>query len=406
MHTRWICCQLGAREHYAIPRALHRYGALELLFTDLWMWPRSPLGRFKRSLQERFHADLAAANVCAPNLSSIAIEVRAKLASLRSRPHHRSYWQGRIARNASFQKAAVSRLSRIEPADMPRAVMGYSYMALQIFRLARARGWRTVLGQIDPGPPEDRIVAGLHEGNPVYSERLERPPPQYWAAWREECALADRIVVNSTWSKAALQEEGVPATKIKVIPLAHEMPEAVSFRRYYPAAFTSSRPLRVLFLGQINLRKGIGPLLDAIRLVRNEPMEFWFVGPMQVPIPEDLRNDPQVRWIGPVSRAKTAIFYREADVLLFPTFSDGFGLTQLEAQAWKLPIIATNFCGDVVQDQRNGWLLSEITANAIAATLRDCLASPAHLQECSDRSVPSERFGLSRVGEQWLHVFE
>jgi hypothetical protein len=30
------------------------------------------------------------------------------------------------------------------------------------------------------------------------------------------------------------------------------------------------------------------------------------------------------------------------------TFSDGFGLTQLEAQAWKLPMITTRFCGEVV----------------------------------------------------------
>jgi glycosyltransferase involved in cell wall biosynthesis len=371
------------------------------------MSPKNPLGGVKRGLRERFHADLAAANVCAPNLRSIVSEVRAKLASLPRLSYHGSYWQGCIARNASFQRAAVSRLSWIEATDMPRAVMAYSYAALQIFRLARARGWRTVLGQIDPGPPEDRIVARLYEENPFYRERLERPPPQYWAQWREECALADRIVVNSHWSLAALREEGVPATKIKVIPLAYEMSEAVStFERHYPAAFTPSRTMRVLFLGQVNLRKGIGPLLDAIRLLRTEPIEFWFVGPMQIPIPGDLRNDPQVRWIGPVSRAKTAAFYREADVLLFPTFSDGFGLTQLEAQAWKLPIIATNFCGDVVQDGRNGWLLSELTANAIAATLKRCLADPAHVQECSNQSVPSERFSLARIGQQWLHVFE
>jgi glycosyltransferase involved in cell wall biosynthesis len=407
LHTRWLCCQLGAREHYAVPRALHRYGALELLFTDLWMWPKNPLGSFKRGLRERFHADLAAANVCALNLSSIAMEVRAKLASRRNWSHHRSYWQGRIARNASFQKAAVSRLSRIEAADMPRAVMAYSYMALQIFRLARVRGWRTVLGQIDPGPPEDRIVARLYEENPFYREQLERPPPQYWAEWREECALADRIVVNSQWSQAALEEEGVPATKIKVIPLAYETPEAGStFQRYYPASFTPSRRMRVLFLGQINLRKGVGPLLDAIRLVRAEPMEFWFVGPSQIAIPADLRNNPQVRWIGPVSRAKTAAFYRQADLLVFPTFSDGFGLTQLEAQTWKLPIIATKFCGEVVQDRCNGWLLSEITPSAIATRLRSCLANPARLQECSDRCAPSKRFGLANIGEQWLHVFE
>ena len=50
------------------------------------------------------------------------------------------------------------------------------------------------------------------------------------------------------------------------------------FQRKYPAKFTLSRPLRVLFLGQINLRKGIGPLLDAVRTLRGEPIEFRIRG--------------------------------------------------------------------------------------------------------------------------------
>ena len=38
----WICCQLGAREHYAIPRALYRLGMLDYLLTDAWV-PSSSL---------------------------------------------------------------------------------------------------------------------------------------------------------------------------------------------------------------------------------------------------------------------------------------------------------------------------------------------------------------------------
>src|SRR5206468_6155217 len=101
-------------------------------------------------LRARFHAELALANVFAPNSSNIAVELRAKLAGLRD-------WRLTIARNDWFQKVAVARLSRMRPANTPRTLMAYSYAALKIFELARARGWRTVLGQIDPGPPEERI---------------------------------------------------------------------------------------------------------------------------------------------------------------------------------------------------------------------------------------------------------
>src|SRR5512136_2000509 len=110
--------------------------------------------------------------------------------------------------------------------------------------------------------------------------------------------------------------------------------------------------------------------------------------------------------MGPVAHQQTARFYREADVFVFPTFSDGFGLTQLEAQAWKLPIIATKYCGDVVENGRNGWLLTEPTGAAIAAAIRRCLAEPERLREFAANAVSLEQFGLPQIGSRLLRIFE
>lgn len=406
MKRDWICCQLGAREHYAVPRAMELYNRLEFLFTDTWVGPRNTLGSLIPSLGQRFHPDLAAACVYASNVRSIADEAWAKLTSLRGWPLRFSYWQGRFVRNKLFQRAAAKTLARVVADRTPTIVMAYSYMALDILRLARKRGYSTVLGQIDAGPLEDRIVAGLHDGSPNYCPQLQRPPLRYWSDWHEECAIADRIVVNSAWSKTALLSEGVPEGKIKIVPLAYDARQELTAEKEYPAQFTASRPLRVLFLGQINLRKGAGPLLDAIGLLRDVPLQLWLVGPVQIPVPDDLRNHPQVRWFGRVSRADTARFYREADVFMFPTFSDGFGLTQLEAQSWKLPIITTKFCGEVVEDGKNGWLLPEVSATAIAAALRRCIADPDLLRQLSAHSMLSSRFSLAYIGKQWLEVFD
>ena len=118
------------------------------------------------------------------------------------------------------------------------------------------------------------------------------------------------------------------------------MPGCSSIRAR-PKSFTLNRPLRVLFLGQVNLRKGMAVILEAMRLLKNEPVEFWFVGPRQMETPIESLNNKQARWLGGVARGEAQRYYQEADVFLFPSFSDGFGLTQLEAQAWKLPIIAS-----------------------------------------------------------------
>ena len=115
-----------------------------------------------------------------------------------------------------------------------------------------------MLGQIDPGPVEERIVAGLHKNSAIQHTHWEPAPEAYWDNWRNECSLADQIVVNSDWSKDALIGEGVAAEKLRVIPLAYEAAtDTQSFERHYPRSFSAERPLRVLFLGQINLRKGV-----------------------------------------------------------------------------------------------------------------------------------------------------
>jgi glycosyltransferase involved in cell wall biosynthesis len=87
-------------------------------------------------------------------------------------------------------------------------------------------------------------------------------------------------------------------------------------------------------------------------------------------------------------------------VFLFPTLSDGFGLTQLEAQAWQLPLITSRFCGEVVQDQVNGVVLPEVTGEAIAAVLRDFLAAPQHLASLSQRSGQFHQFSIAHLSEQ------
>jgi glycosyltransferase involved in cell wall biosynthesis len=396
---RWICCQIGAREHYAVARALHQRQALDLLIADVWVRPRNPLGAIKPNLRSRFHPELATASVHAPTFSGIRFELQAKRAGLRE-------WSLIVARNRWFQKAAVSRLGRVVRDGKRRVLMAYSYAALEIIRYARARGWRTILGQIDPGPPEERIVAKLYDKAPEQASRWQPAPDRYWSDWREECALADRIVVNSDWSRTALVEEGVPPEKLKVVPLAYEQPKSSDFAaREYPPTFTPDRPLRVLFLGQINLRKGIGPLFEAITILRSETIEFTFVGPIQLSIPADITKNPNVHFVGPVPRERTAPFYRDADVFILPTFSDGFAMTQLEAQFWKLPVIATKSCGEVVEHGTNGWLLPEISSAAIVLLLRRCL-EPAELRALSARCMCNRRFSLDSVGTEWLSAFE
>lgn len=397
---------MGAREHYAIPRALHQAGQLALSIADAWVLPNSVLNLLPTpllaNLRDRFHPDLAGASVHANTCSLIRFE-------LAQRIQKTSGWEQIIARNNWFQQQAVQLLDTLTPqlstANSPPILFAYSYAAQKILRYAKNRGWRTIMGQIDPALVEEQLVLEEHARHPTYQSTWQPAPPQYWANWHSECSLADRIVVNSLWSSQALQQVGIPADKIDIIPLAYEPPlEAGDFVRTYPAVFSAERPLRVLFLGQIILRKGIVALMEAASLLRTQPIEFWLVGSSGIARPEAATIQGQLQWIGSVPRSATAKYYQQADVFLFPTLSDGFGLTQLEAQAWKLPVIASKFCGAVVEDRVNGLILQEVTGEAIADALLFCLNQPRQLEAFSRASANACSFSLSQLQHHLQHV--
>src|SRR6266496_4426939 len=133
----WICSQLGAREHYAIPRALFRQGSLDQLLTDAWAPPGNPLAAF--GLGERFHPDLTKAPVRAWTSRLLAFELAARLKRI-------SGWPLIVARNHWFERKVVAYLSssRFSVLGSHPIVFAYSYAAREIFRFARACGWKTV----------------------------------------------------------------------------------------------------------------------------------------------------------------------------------------------------------------------------------------------------------------------
>jgi glycosyltransferase involved in cell wall biosynthesis len=331
-------------------------------------------------------------------------------------------WPKIVARNRWFERKVVSflRSQLRKGAWLPRSftlstinsqliLCSYSYTALEPFRYAKAHGWKTVLVQIDPGPEEERIVAEEAARVPHLAADWQAAPPEYWAFWREECKLADRIIVNSEWSREGLIRGGVPSEKLSVIPLAYEelgvgrLAEP-RLQRNYPDRFTAERPMRVLFLGLINLRKGVARLLEAARILRDEPVEFWLVGPVEIANAGTITDGGRVKWFGPVTRNQAAEFYRHADVFLLPTLSDGFAITQLEAQAHGLPIIVSKNCGKVVENGVNGIILEEPSATYIAAAVRDCIANPDRLEKLASTSRVRDKFTIQALARELQHL--
>lgn len=394
----WIFCQLGAREHYVLPEGLHRRGLLRALVTDRWVAPGSlpakAPGSLGRRLADRFNPALEDARVIHFTGGSLAREVSAKLGG------SRGGWPKIMADNVWFERRTVAALEQDGLLAERPVVFAYSYAALGILKAARRAGCLTVLGQIDPAIAEQDIVANVVARASLPESAINRAPPAYWDRWREECALADRIVVNSPWSRAGLISVGVDPGKIHVVPLAYNAPR-VPARPMAPERFAANRPLRVLFLGSLIARKGIGEVLEAARLMAGQPVEFHLVGPGGDQLKSRLQGLPNVFDHGPVARQQVHQHFAAADLFILPTHSDGFALTQLEAQAHGLPVIASRHCGDVVRDGENGLLLPEVSGAALAAAIGRYLDDPALLDaHCAKADGALARFAPDRVIEQ------
>ena len=131
----WICCQIGAREHYAIPRSLHLTHQLKVCFTDIWVPPNSPLRWLPQvcqsGLSDRFHSDLQQAPIRDFTYSALVFEAKQRL-------HSNPPWTTMMARNRWFQAQVIQRLERLRVDQQEKLILfSYSYAALELFRYAR-----------------------------------------------------------------------------------------------------------------------------------------------------------------------------------------------------------------------------------------------------------------------------
>jgi glycosyltransferase involved in cell wall biosynthesis len=390
--SKVICIHIGARAHYLLPKAIHASGQLHAMITDIWissgflrnMLIVSPV-RSLRALAGRYSKDISTVPIYSLGIGFLLYDFYLRL-------KYTYNWDLILFRDSAFKKNAAAKLLRIKDAT---SVLGISYTALDSFKIAREKKYRTILFQVDPGLEEENIVRAL-VGSTSLCTDWKPAPPVYWEECREEHDLSDVIIVNSLWSKTGLVSHGVAAEKIEIIPLPYEIEvQHKQFKRTYPAAYTKKRPLRCLFLGTLTLRKGIHVVLDAARKMKDFPVEFILVGRSEIDLAE--LNLPNIHYAGIVTRDETNQYYKESDVFLFPTFSDGFGLTQLEAMAWQLPVIATTKCGDVVIHKHNGWLLESIDTDTLVGLLMNLIEQPEQIKRCSENCLSTvEKFSMEK----------
>jgi glycosyltransferase involved in cell wall biosynthesis len=156
-----------------------------------------------------------------------------------------------------------------------------------------------------------------------------------------EYDAADLIVTGSTFARESFLARGFGAERIAVNPYG------VDLARFHPAPPSAARrEKRVLFVGEVGIRKGVPWLLDAFARLPSD-WTLHLVGPMAPGFRDVLARLPHERVVmrGVLSREALAKAYREADIFCLPSIEEGFGMVILQAMASGLPVIASRATG-------------------------------------------------------------
>jgi glycosyltransferase involved in cell wall biosynthesis len=251
------------------------------------------------------------------------------------------------------------------------AVYAYEDGARRTFERAARRGIARVW---DLPTPHHRVAQEIFEGEHRRWPDAALGPPHREPDWKRhrkdaELALADKVSVASAFTRRSLEQSAVRAPVVVA-------PYGFPVEAFPPRARGPSGRFVVIAVGSQDLRKGTPYLLEAWKRASLADAELRLIGPMRLARPFLDRYAGLFTHLPPMPRAALGRHYAEADLLVFPTLGDGFGLVIQEAMCSATPVLATTSSGgpECITDGVDGWLIPPRNIDALVERLRAAAA--------------------------------
>lgn len=204
-----------------------------------------------------------------------------------------------------------------------------------------------------------RFIITMHDVSLLHvQERSSRYTDYYrWAINRFRKKEIPIIVVSNTAKADAIQHANYPEH------LVHAIYNGIDFKRFYPKKTTKrNQPFRIVYAGGLGNRKNLGLLLEAFALLEKKyvDIELLIAGafPERSPYPA-LANElgiKKVYFTDFLPDYQMGNFYREGDLMIYPSLYEGFGFAPLEAMACGTPVLCAR--GGALQEISGGGAIS------------------------------------------------
>lgn len=247
-----------------------------------------------------------------------------------------------------------------------------------------------------------------------------------WFFKNIDCAIvffSTQVFCDSASQENFLREEGIVknsaisvigGASISGVNLARFHPQADQKFDTHSSKLNSQDHFNFLFVGRIARDKGIFDLIEAFMGVsqENANARLWIVGPDE----EDLRVQVEykfpkldgVLWIGPSTTPE--VFMAKADVLVLPSYREGFGSVIIEAAACKTPAIAYRIDGviDAIDDCRSGVLVNKGDSKALELAMKSMILNSNYTVQMGEYAYQRAKtsFCAKKITNSWLDLYD
>jgi len=210
--------------------------------------------------------------------------------------------------------------------------------------------------------------------------------------------FADAFVANSQAGKRYLVEalnvpEAEVFTRTYLVPDAETLLKSLSTNKV--KNLDLKQPI-FLYVGRITARKGIKTLLEACAILKKQGYSDYTLlivgkGDQQEELEAFIREQDfseQVNWVGWVDYGSLGAYFQQADIFVFPTFEDVWGMVVPEAMVFGKPVLCSNGAAscELIVEGENGYIFDPSNAKELAEKMQVFLDIPDLVESMGERS--------------------
>lgn len=210
--------------------------------------------------------------------------------------------------------------------------------------------------------------------------------------------MANAFVTNSVAGKVYLTQV-LGAKEERVFAKPYQVPDVNTLLTQSADLLLSETGLQhpiFLFVGQIIPRKGLKFLLEACAILQQQGYRKYTLlivgdGEQREELEAYSHNqglDDVLRWMGWVNYNQLGAYFQKADVFVFPTLEDIWGVVLLEAMAFGQAILCSKWAGasELMVDGENGYLFEPQAPETLAELMRHFIDNLGLVSSMGDKS--------------------